>query len=444
MDDAAADPASEDCPPSATHGLVAFGGLLGLVGGVVLLRVLHPFQNVAYSGLVVMACVAVGIFGPDLFWQKVQWRALTPEARPGDWGRVWTKFAGLLLSVGVIASLYWLFPEYYRNEAFYRNYWSMLRIVLPVWLVLAVPYLFWVDCHMPEPHDAYWQAGCLVTLRWRDVRPAVLGQHLLGWLVKGFFLPLMFVYMCGDLAPLLAYDAASVTRSFKAFYDCSYLALYFVDVGLTSVTYLVSLRLTDTHVRSAEPTLLGWLLALVCYQPFYSFISSQYLDYESVGRPWEAWIGGHPYLYAFWGGMILASLLIYVWATVAFGGRFSNLTHRGIITNGPYRYTKHPAYVSKNISWWLISMPFMISASVPQSIRQCLMLLALNGVYYLRAKTEERHLSLDPTYRHYAAWMSEHGALRVLNRVPFVRQLTAWRLEFGKRPLDWVWPRGGR
>ena len=43
--------------------------------------------------------------------------------------------------------------------------------------------------------------------------------------------------------------------------------------------------------------------------------------------------------------------------------RFSNLTHRGIITNGPYRYSKHPAYLAKNLSWWLVSMPFMITVS---------------------------------------------------------------------------------
>ena len=32
----------------------------------------------------------------------------------------------------------------------------------------------------------------------------------------------------------------------------------------------------------------------------------------------------------------LALLVVYVWATTAFGIRFSNLTHRGIFANGPY------------------------------------------------------------------------------------------------------------
>ena len=95
-------------------------------------------------------------------------------------------------------------------------------------------------------------------------------------------------------------------------------------------------------------------------------------------------------------------MVVYVWATIAFGARFSNLTHRGIITNGPYRYTKHPAYLAKNLSWWLISTPFMLTGSVEGTLRRCLLLGLLNLIYYFRAKTEERHLSLDPVYQRYA------------------------------------------
>ena len=51
-------------------------------------------------------------------------------------------------------------------------------------------------------------------------------------------------------------------------------------------------------------------------------------------------------------------VLVYCLATVAFGYRMSNMTYRGIITSGPYRFTKHPAYLGKVASWWLISLPF--------------------------------------------------------------------------------------
>jgi hypothetical protein len=37
------------------------------------------------------------------------------------------------------------------------------------------------------------------------------------------------------------------------------------------------------------------------------------------------------------------------------------------------------------------------------------MLALLNGVYFLRAKTEERHLSQDPAYVAYREWIARHG-----------------------------------
>jgi hypothetical protein len=61
-------------------------------------------------------------------------------------------------------------------------------------------------------------------------------------------------------------------------------------------------------------------------------------------------------------------------------------------------------------------MPFMVSSTVDESLRYCLLLLLLNGVYLLRARTEERHLSQDPDYCAYARYIEEHGLLRRLGR----------------------------
>lgn len=102
--------------------------------------------------------------------------------------------------------------------------------------------------------------------------------------------------------------------------------------------------------------------------------------------------------------------------------RFSNLTNRGIITNGPYRFMKHPAYVCKNIAWWLISVPFISAAGPAHAIKHCLLLFGLNLVYYLRAVTEERHLSLDNTYVDYANAMNNKGVFSGLYKIlPFLK-----------------------
>jgi hypothetical protein len=407
------------CPTSATHACVAWSGAASMLLGVIVIEFRPPVHEIAYLALIVMACAAIGVFVPDLLWQKVHRRTLVAPTAPGDDLRTLTKFAGLLGAVGFVALLYWLFPEYYRGQGFYGNFWLALRIVLPLWAIAALPYIYWVDRRMPEPRDALWQMGRFVTLRWRGLDARVIGQFLLGWVARGYFLPLMFTYLCNDLNRMLQTDWHSL-HSFKDLYDWAYFALFFIDVAMVSMTYLMSLRLTDTHVRSTEPTMLGWVTALICYQPLWSLVSGQYIDYDN-GPRWDLWLQHLPWLYIAWGSAILALSLIYVWATLSFGGRFSNLTHRGIITNGPYRYSKHPAYIAKNLSWWMISMPFMFADDLAMALRRCLLLGLLNFIYYLRAKTEERHLGVDPLYVEYAAWIDSHGLLRFINRMPRLR-----------------------
>jgi hypothetical protein len=52
--------------------------------------------------------------------------------------------------------------------------------------------------------------------------------------------------------------------------------------------------------------------------------------------------------------------------------------------------------------------------------------LLLNGVYALRAWTEERHLRRDPAYVRYAEWIDQHGLAVRLRRLASV-------VSFGRR-----------
>lgn len=411
------------CPKSATHGLVAALGLAAFLAAIAILRTARPFGDdaVLSSAFVLLLC-AVVIAGADLLWQQVHRRASTGINFKHDapsWERCLTKLLGLAASLGFVAFFYWLFPEY--HSGFYRRYYELLEVILPFWLCLAIPYFYFVDRHMPQPHDGYWHLGKLLALQYAKVDRRVIGQHLLGWGVKGFFLPLMFVYMCNGMAHFLAVEFARLD-SFMAWFVLLHDSLYFIDVALATLGYLVSLRIIDTHLRSAEPTMLGWVVALACYEPFWSLIGHQYLAYET-GLLWDRWLSGQPLLQIAWGSAILLLIVVYVWATVIFGARFSNLTHRGIITNGPYRWTKHPAYVAKNLSWWLIAVPFIVQGSPAETLRHCLLLLGLNGIYLLRAKTEEWHLSRDADYVRYALWMEQRSVFRFLRRIPLLKWL---------------------
>jgi isoprenylcysteine carboxyl methyltransferase (ICMT) family protein YpbQ len=332
--------------------------------------------------------------------------------------RVLIKLMGLAITLELIALAYWVLPEYQGN--FYHHLWAMLRFYWPYLLTIAVVYFVFVDAKMRDPKDGYWQAGCLLLGRWKECDKATLKQFALGWLVKAFFFPLMFTYLVNDFTRLLSFNPASLTSP-MAVYDFLFLLTFAIDVLFAALGYLMTLRLFGAHIRSTDPTLLGWSVAIVCYQPAWSFFSSHYLIYQD-GYAWGAWLSGAPVMLIVWVVLIASLNLVYLWSTITFGIRFSNLTHRGILTNGPYQFTKHPAYIAKNLSWWLIAVPFLPIQGWDIAFKQCLMLLGLNLIYYARAKTEERHLSMDGTYVSYANWMNDHGMFKSLNKlIPFFR-----------------------
>src|SRR3546814_2943060 len=106
---------------------------------------------------------------------------------------------------------------------------------------------------------------------------------------------------------------------------------------------------SDVCSSDLNPYGMALVAALICYPPFI-LMNGGPLDYQIGGSDWGHWFAGHDMLMALWGAVLVALIAVYAWATMAFGIRFSNLTHRGVITHGPYAFTRHPAYVSKNLS----------------------------------------------------------------------------------------------
>ncbi len=139
-----------------------------------------------------------------------------------------------------------------------------------------------------------------------------------------------------------------------------------------------------------------------------------------------------PMLYIIGIGIILSEV-VHLWGEAIIGIRSSNLTHRGIITNGCFRLTRHPVYLSKCVGWFLIACPFMMSPTTLECLRACGLFGIVCLIYYLRSITEERMLSVDPDYVTYALWMDKHGFWPKLNRwVPVLS--FAWRHEHWHKP----------
>ncbi len=437
----------QEVPRSAAH----FGlNLLGLAGGLVAIlgliqwapridALLGPLplnmgsvgSNHLLIAMVGCAVVFAIVGGGELLWRRCDLNPSTGLARKAlrspDFKRIAVRLLGFVLTLGVIALVYWLFPEYHGS--FYNPFWNFITALLVPLVLLILPYFIWTDTHLADPHDSYWLVGSLPmglfsADGFRDVDWAVLRGHFMGWTVKAFFLPLMVVYLSGEVGSLGVAYSAFVTSVQAGGYQFLYDLSYTVDLLFCVVGYAITLRLFDSHIRSTEPTAFGWVIALLCYQPFYSVIGQYYLRYDD-SLFWDNLLSGVPWLKSIWAVAIVLLLFVYALSTVAIGLRFSNLTYRGVVTGGPYRYTKHPAYLSKNLSWWLISVPW----AWPQgghwyeSIRNCGVLAILNLVYYLRARTEENHLSRrDSNYVAYALWMNQHGILAWLGRLlPFLR-----------------------
>jgi len=393
--------------------------VVAMAVGLTVLWAVQKYNPATLLSNAVIACViaATIIALSDYIRFKVHERPSTQlvwnKANQASLQRVLVKLVGFALTLGVIAGAYWIFPEYHGG--FYQPFWTLLK-TYGVWLLVITPFYFWiVDGALIEPRDSYWEVGMLLTGR-RPSSWAAIAQHFGGWAVKGFFLPLMIVYLTQEIAATHSWWLRVDGGGRMVWYDFLYHTTFLVDLMFCIIGYCSTLRILDSHIRSTEPTAGGWLVALLCYQPFYSIIEAQYLRYED-GKFWDTWLAPIPWLHTLWATAIIALLVIYALATVSFGLRFSNLTHRGIITSGPYRFTKHPAYIAKNLSWWLVSIPFITQMGWRTALHNCLALALVNLIYFLRARTEERHLSRDPTYVAYAQWMEGHGMFRFMRKV---------------------------
>jgi protein-S-isoprenylcysteine O-methyltransferase Ste14 len=140
----------------------------------------------------------------------------------------------------------------------------------------------------------------------------------------------------------------------------------------------------------------------VCYPPF-NIVSSHLLGQTVSDFPEF----DDPNLHLAANLTLLALMAIYASASAALGLKASNLTHRGIICRGPYRVIRHPAYICKNMAWWIGSVPVIMAAfdvSVFDGIKAAGSMAAWSSVYALRALTEEDHLRrVDGAYAEYAA-----------------------------------------
>ncbi|MBT4539290.1 hypothetical protein HOI26_05910 [Candidatus Woesearchaeota archaeon] len=202
--------------------------------------------------------------------------------------------------------------------------------------------------------------------------------------VKLFFLPLMINFFIGNFKHL-----GYILNNQFMLYPFVLTLIFTLDTLIFTFGYAIEFKPLKNVVKSVEPTFFGWFVALISYPPFNSITGSRI--------PWGA--NDHVFFWTSTGTTIFHIIIIlllgvYLWATFALGPKASNLTNRGIVTKFPYSIVRHPAYICKNLVWWITLIPVM-------SWQFALGMGFWSMIYFFRAFTEERHLSQDEEYKKY-------------------------------------------
>lgn len=230
-------------------------------------------------------------------------------------------------------------------------------------------------------------------------------------LLKVFFAPLMVLSLFDFTNNMirngtyLAMHAGMIRTDFVEVFNTHgfwflFQVILFLDVFFFTIGYLIEHPALKNEIRSVDPTLLGWAVTVVCYPPF-NGITAYLLGGNVVEFPHFE----EPVVHVAVNLMLLVLMAIYASASVALNLKGSNLTHRGIIAHGPYRFVRHPAYACKNVAWWLGTIPAILLAAQRSYWEVFLVVgsaVAWSFLYVMRALTEEDHLrSVDGEYDAY-------------------------------------------
>ncbi len=340
--------------------------------------------------------------------------------------RTLMKLLGIYASIGFVGGLYWLFPEYHFNifqydNGFYLSYGAAIKLVLPVVIVGALPYVLIVDGAMQQPHDRYYWLGRLLLNKPTEMTCAGLGQHLLSLGCRAFFMALCFVYASNNVNDIVDGVSLTANSTMVEVYQRAFNLIFALVMVITVCGNVLMLRLLGTHARSTDPTIFGWWICLFCFQPFKQFANYYFLP-NTVNDPWIDALQNMPFFQSVWAVGLILILVLGVTADVTLGSRYSQLMNRGIVTNGLYRFTKHPSYFAAVLFILFCDMPPLMFDETNDILRSCFSIAGMALVFYLRARTEERHLARDADYVAYALWIEEHGVFRFMGQMfPLMR-----------------------
>lgn len=421
-------------PPSASNFLINLFGGFCFIAAVKMAHFFYPDMSAFELSLICTPCAIIPIVLCEIIFLKVHQRPSAKLKKPekANKERISIKLLGYYGTLACVMLLYLLIPEYSKEE-FYSISLTYLLLLLLFYIALGWPYMCEVDVRMENPYDAYWHMGNLLAGNWKKVDRTYILNHVKSVLLRAFFLPVMLTYLTTNVQSIID-GHEGFSHSFLAglpdtsalsiiqFFLLVYFFLAAIDTLFAVIGYLMTFRAMDSHIRSTEPTFLGWFICLICYYPFWETLIITSIFKEFYANPeWYKWFGESDILLGIWGPVVIIGMCLEAFTTLTFGIRFSNLTYRGLITSGTFRLSKHPQYVFKMMNRFCFYIPFLSLHGPLGAIQNMLMFAGLCFIYYLRAKTEENHLSRYPEYVEYANWVNKNGIFRGVGKMlPFL------------------------
>lgn len=298
--------------------------------------------------------------------------------------------------------LIWLVILIYRNTSYYTNFLraetqsALLSLALAYTIIGFFYYVFF-------PIEPTKQTKGLLLFNALKKLPNIHQINkeertaILFIAVKIFFIPVMLNFVFGNYEATanLSKSVFELQNIFSVYsltaiiYPFALALLFLIDTLFFAFSYSFEAKFLKNSVRSVEPTIIGWASALICYPPFNLFVTQHI-----------AWYANDSVAFSTSTITLIARIfiifltLIFVGSTISLGAKCSNLTNRGIVSHGTYSIVRHPAYASKLAAWWLMIIPVF-------SIPAFLSMAFWTFIYFIRAITEENHLSKDPDYIEY-------------------------------------------
>lgn len=360
-------------------------GLLGLAG----LAVGWMASGTFSLGPVASAwCVLLGASLPMLWAERRRlppgWRAASAKA-PASW------FAGTVI---LLLLAYLVHAQHGEPST-----WVVVALVVTPAYIIRASLL---------ERSSWFSGAAADTWAWligRGPAPQRTALHI--GIMKAFFIPIYTLSLVSllNVARALSMDDIANWLLFAV------IAGYVIDLSFALAGYVFASNNLVPSIRDTNTSMLGWAVCLLCYPPLSHYWSAA-LSVARLEIRWPELTAASPDFIVTVGavGMLMA-MAIYIPATVVFGLRFSNLTNRGVVTTGPYRWFKHPAYMAHIVNAWIIVIIFLPASGMTLKWELVMVPVAYTILYSMRMKTEEMHMRQDPEYVRYEEWIANHGFL---------------------------------